>query len=399
MFSDRYQIACEAVAEFPHTQPGPLDSLQSMVASDYAPFFWSEGFGLGGDMDQTIIARSAEVKSDLYGGRVFVIVPIYVTSICEEQCLYCNYRGGNKGIGVERRRLTDDELEREATFLVEEKRLRVLELVYSTDPQMRVDAMCRHVELLRRVLERHGGGLVGLSAEALEESEYLRLINAGLCWSVLWQETYDKARYAALHPGKTKKSNFEYRLDAHERMLAAGVEHVGIGVLSGLSDWRRDWAMLMLHEQYLRQNCGRAATILGTPRLKLAPGAVLKESPYTPALTEFLVTVALHNVFSPRTAAFVSTREDWDVCVEMARGGGCLFTLNCSTTPGGYSLPHCGCQFTSHSYDAPIYSTKLKSEGLDPVFNWRTDDLSGDSRPDAALVGPTKCRSSRVGTN
>jgi 2-iminoacetate synthase len=351
-----------------------------MVASDYAPLFWSEGFGLGGELDQAIIARSAEVKAGLYGGRVFVIVPIYVTSICEEQCLYCNFRGGNKGIGVERRRLRDDELEQEAIYLIEEKGLRVLELVYSTDPRMRVDAMCRHVELLQRVLDRHGGGLVGISAEALEESDYCHLIDAGLCWSVLWQETYDKARYAVLHPGRTKKANFEYRLDAYERMLAAGVEHVGIGVLSGLSDWRRDWAMLMLHEKYLQQHYGGGASILGTPRLKLAPGALLQESPYTLARQEFLVTVALHNIFSPTTAAFVSTREDWDLCVELARGGGCLFTLNCSTTPGGYSLQHGGCQFTAHSYDAPIYSTKLKSEGLDPVFNWRAGDLSRDYR-------------------
>ena len=387
MFSNRYEIVWEQVSELSGTRAGRLDSLRPMVASDYAPFFWSEGFGLGGDLDQAIIARSAEVKAALYGGRVFVIVPIYVTSICEEQCLYCNFRGGNKGIGVERRRLTDDELEQEATYLIEDKGLRVLELVYSTDPRMRVDAMCRHVELLRRVLDRHGGGLVGLSAEALEESDYRRLIDAGLCWSVLWQETYDKARYAVLHPGRTKKANFEYRLDAYERMLAAGVEHVGIGVLSGLADWRRDWAMLMLHEEYLQQHCGGGATILGTPRLKLAPGALLQESPYTLTRQEFLVTVALHNMFSPTTAAFVSTREDWDLCVEMARGGGCLFTLNCSTTPGGYSLQHGGCQFTAHSYDAPIYSSKLKSEGLDPVFNWRARDLSGDYRPDAVVCG------------
>ena len=392
MFSDRYAIVCEQVSEFSHTRPGPLDSLRLTAASDYAPFFWSEGFGLGGELDQAIITRSAELKAALYGGRVFVIVPIYVTSICEEQCLYCNFRGGNKGVGVERRRLTDDELEREALYLIEEKGLRVLELVYSTDPQMRVDTMCRHVELLRRLLDQHGGGLVGISAEALEESDYRRLIDAGLCWSVLWQETYDKSRYAVFHPGKTKKANFEYRLDAYERMLAAGVEHVGVGVLSGLSDWRQDWATLMLHEEYLQEHYGGGATILGTPRLKLAPGALFQESPFTPTREEFLVTVALHNMFSPPTAAFVSTREDWDACVELARGGGCLFTLNCSTTPGGYSLQHGGCQFTAHSYDAPAYSTKLKSEGLDPIFNWRVGDLSGDYRPDVAVCGGARKR-------
>jgi len=392
MFSDHYKIACEQATELSRTCPVPLDSLRPTVASEYAPFFWSTEFGHGGELDRAILARSAEVKANLYGGRVFVIVPIYATSICEEQCLYCNFRGGNKGIEVERRRLTDDELEQEAIYLVEQKGQKVLELVYASDPRMRVDSMCRHVELLRLVLERHGGGLVGISAESLEEGDYRRLVEAGLCWSVHWQETYDKTRYTMLHPGRTKKANFEYRLDTYERMLAGGVEQVGVGVLSGLSDWRRDWAMLMLHEEYLKKHHGAGATLLGTPRLKLAPGAILQDTPYTPTRQEFLVTVALHNMFSPTTAAFVSTREEWDVCLELARGGGCLFTLNCATTSGGYSLQRGGCQFTSGSYDAPIYSGKLKSEGLDPVFNWRAEDLSGDRQLDTVICGDAERR-------
>jgi 2-iminoacetate synthase len=380
MFSDRYERVREQVSELSHARPEPLDPLRPYVASEVVPWLWSEEYGCSGNLDRHILLRAANVKRELYGGRVFVIVPLYVTSICQEQCLYCNFRAGNKGVSVERRRLTDPELEAEALYLIEEKGLRVLELVYSTDPQMRVDTMCRHVELLRRLLEKHGGGLVGISAEAFEESEYRRLVDAGLCWSVLWQETYDKSRYAELHPGKAKKANFEYRLNAYEHMLAAGIEHVGIGVLSGLADWRRDWSMLMLHEEYLQQYY-RGASILGIPRLKPASGAIFQESPFTPTRQEFLVTVGLHNCFLPTTAPFVSTREDWELCVELARGGGCIFTLNCSTTPGGYSLQHCGCQFPANSYDAPIYSTKLKAEGLDPIFNWKACDLAGKYAP------------------
>jgi len=380
MFSAQYEIMCEQVADLSHALPRPLDSLEPQVASQFVPFLWSEGFGTGGELDRAILARAAERKAALYDGCVFIIVPIYVTSVCQEQCLYCNYRAGNKGIGVERKRLTDEELEKEALYLIREKGLRVLELVYSSDPKMRVDTMCRHVELLRELLGAHGGGLVGISAEALEESDYRRLVSAGLCWSVLWQETYDKSRYAELHPGKTPKTNFAHRVDAYERMLAAGIPHVGIGILSGLADWKRDWAMLMLHEEYLRKKYPNGATILGTPRLKLAPGAVLQESPFTPTRQEFVATIALHNLFSPSTAPFVSTREEWDVCLELARGGGCLFTLNCSTTPGGYSLHHEGCQFTSQSYDAPVYSAKLRAEGLVPEFAWKAGDLFDNGR-------------------
>jgi 2-iminoacetate synthase len=383
MFSAQHQAASERIVGLRQQRAGSLAALRPRVASDFVPLLWEGEFGTAGALDRAILGRSAALKSALYGGRVFAIVPIYVTSICSEQCVYCNYRAGNKGIGVERRRLSDPELQQEARYLVEQKGLRVLELVYATDPRMWVDAMCRHVELLRRLLDSRGGGLVAISAEALEESEYRRLVGAGLSISVLWQETYDKSRYSMLHPGKTKKANFEYRMDAYERMLLAGVPHVGVGVLSGLAEWKQDWAMLMLHEEYLRQY-GHGATILGIPRLKRAPGALLQESPFTPTRQEFVVTVALHNIFSPPTVAFVSTREDWDVCVKLARGGGCLFTLNCSTTPGGYSLQHGGCQFTSHSYDAPVYSARLRAEGLEPVFLWNHQDLLGECQLEAA---------------
>src|ERR1035438_8982703 len=322
MFSDQYESIWQQVSDLSHTRPKPLDSLEPTVASDFAPLLWSEEFGQGGELDRAIIAGAASRKMGLYGGGGVVVAPIYVSSICQEQCFYCNFRAGNKGVGVERRRLTDDELLSEARYLIEEKGQKVLELVYASDPKMRVDTMCRHVEILHRLLAQHGGGLVGISAESFEEKDYRRLVEAGLCWSVLWQETYDKGGYAALHPGKTKKTNFEYRLDAYECMLTAGVEHVGIGILSGLSDWRRDWAMLMLHEEYLRKQYGEHVTILGTPRLKNAPGALLQDSPFTPTRQEFLATVALHNIFSPTTAPFVSTREDWDVCIELASGGG-----------------------------------------------------------------------------
>src|SRR5579863_4988249 len=172
MFSQRYRQACEDLARQRTVPPPSLDSLRPGEAAEFVSLLGSEGFGCGGDLDQNIIARSNELKRSLYDGRVFVTAPMYATSICWEQCLYCNYRAGNKGVGVERRRLTDAELVQEATYLVEEKGLRVLELVYASDPRMRADTMSRHVELLRTLLERRGGGLVGISAEALDECEY-----------------------------------------------------------------------------------------------------------------------------------------------------------------------------------------------------------------------------------
>lgn len=72
-FSNHYEIAREEVSELSRRRRAPLDSLRPTVAS----FFWSQRFGLGGEFDRAIQARSAELKASLYEGRVFVIVPIF----------------------------------------------------------------------------------------------------------------------------------------------------------------------------------------------------------------------------------------------------------------------------------------------------------------------------------
>ena len=379
MFSDQYQSVWDGLERL----SGSPDSLRELSAAECSALLWREGFGAGGQLDGELRDRSAQSRRDIYDGRLYAVVPLYVSSYCAEQCVYCNYRAGNHGVGVERKRLSDEELRREATYLVEEKGFRTIELVYASDPQMKSTVIARHVEIVREVLEQHGGGIVGLSCEALDEAEYMLLADAGLSFSVLWMETYDAERFATLHPGRLTKSRFEYRLDAYERMIAAGIPAVGIGILSGLSDWRRDWAMLMHHEEYLREHCGEGARILGIPRLKRAPGAVMQGSEFIPTDEEFVATLALHKLFAKTTTPFVSTREDWETCIQIAQGGGCLFTLNCSTIPGGYSLETKGGQFANNSFDAPVFAPKLEAMGFKPQFRWDVSDLAG-IRADAA---------------
>jgi len=335
-----------------------------------AGLLYAPGFGSGGELDEILLRRSEERKAFLFHRTVQAVVPIYVTSICNEHCLYCNYRAGNQDNSVRRLRLTDEELLREAEFLIEEKGFRCLELVYASDPVARGTAICRQVQLVRDLLERKGGGLVGLSAQALDGEEYRSLLDAGLTFCVLWQETYDRWRYQALHPGRGRKSSFEYRLDAFERMLRAGIRDVGIGVLTGLSPWKRDWAMLIRHEAWLREQFGHPASILGIPRLKPAPGAQVHTTPFLPTDLEFLATVALHNLIYPEVRPFISTRESFELGSQLARGGGCLFTFNCTTIPGGYTFNNPGCQFPSGSYDTLLYAPRLAELGLATEWNW-----------------------------
>jgi 2-iminoacetate synthase len=376
MFSERYQQLWDEVSAESECKLQNASDLAATAApgdARLARLLWEKEFGAEDDIDRLLLARSEETKSALFGNVVQAVVPIYVTSVCAEGCYYCNYRSGNKGQDVQRIRLSDSQLVDEAEFLIREKGLRSLELVYASDPLMPPAVVCRHVEAVRNALERHGGGLVGLSYEPIEESEYRSLRNAGLSFCVLWQETYDRERYRELHPGNLTKSRFEYRLDAFERMAAAGIPDVGIGILTGLAPWKQDWAMLMRHERYLLER-GAGAAILGIPRLKPATGATIRSTPFIPADREFLATVALHNLAFPEVRPFVSTREEFALCARLAKGGGCLFTFNCTTIPGGYTQIAGGYQFPTGNYDAPVFSRTLRELGLNTEWNWSAYD-------------------------
>lgn len=327
-------------------------------------------FGRGGALDAQWLRRGREAKRVRYGDVVQAVSPLYVSSICKERCTYCNYRAGSSDPGLKRVRLSMDELEREVRFLVADRGLRAVELVYASDPMIGVDEMEAHIALTKRILAEYGGTRVGLSAEPMEVEDYERLRAAGLSFSVVWQETYDPVRYAELHPGHQVKSDFNYRVDSFGRMLEAGIEDVGMGVLSGLADWRRDWSMLMRHEEWLRECYGRGATILGVPRLKAAPGAVFQESGYAPSDDAFRALAALHNARFPEVRLFVSTREDFEMCLQLAEGGGCLFTFNCSVVPGGYTLDNAGAQFVTGNFDTLRYAERVAQAGLRVDWDW-----------------------------
>jgi len=348
-----------------------FETLWREVSAGPLPPLDSPEFGAGGPLDAGLAARARLRKLEHFGGSVFPVSPLYVTSVCKERCTYCNYRAGSTDPDLKRVRLGDAQLEQEVRFLAEERGLRAVELVYASDPQITADDICRHVELTARILARHGRAVVGLSAEPCSADEYRRLRDAGLTFSVVWMETYDPQRYRELHPGKQTKTDFGWRLESYERMIEAGLEGIGYGVLSGLADWRRDWSMLVVHQRWLRKHYGRGPNILGIPRLRPAPGAPFDPGGCLPSDAVFRSLAAWHNALFPDVMPFVSTREEFETCLQLAAGGGCLFTFNCSTVPGGYTLDHRGAQFRTGDYDALRFAPRLRAAGLEPDWAWR----------------------------
>ena len=112
---------------------------------------------------------------------------------------------------------------------------------------------------------------ISLEVGPMETDEYRPLVEAGAEGLIVYQETYHREVYAAMHTSGPKR-NFDWRLETPERAHAAGFRRLGIGALFGLSDWRRETLCLAVHAQYLLRHCWKSQLTISLPRLRPCAG-------------------------------------------------------------------------------------------------------------------------------
>jgi 2-iminoacetate synthase len=295
-----------------------------------------------------IHAAAGRARKELAPPTVEFVIPVYLTSFCENECLYCGYRQSNAL--AERVRLSLEEFRRELDLILSWGH-RQIELVLSQDPEFGPDVVARYVELTRRKLDGLGGGVVGLCSPVYEREDYVRLRDAGLEWVVEWQETYHQPHFDRWHVAGSPKRDIEYRLDLWDRVIAAGIRKVALGALLGLYDWRFDALAAIEHGNYLRLAYGLEPHAMGIPRLKPARGVLAsqKASRFSVSDDDYRVILSLYHLAFPRSRLFFNTRESYEMNISMVAAGD-LFTVDCDTFPGGYLRNDTPGQFSTHGY-------------------------------------------------
>jgi 2-iminoacetate synthase len=304
----------------------------------------------GRDLDRRgeIQAAASQFRQRIAGDTLEFIIPEYLTSFCQNDCLYCGYRKSNPL--AERIRLSLAEYERELDLILSWGH-RQIELVLAEDEEFGPDRLAAYVELTKRKLEALGGGRVALNAPPYEEENYRRLRAAGLDWVALWQETYDQPHFDRWHYPGSPKRHYEFRLDIWDRAIAAGFTRVALGVLFGLYDWRYDVLALIEHGNYLRRTYGIQPHALGIPRMKPARGVLASQKPsrFRVADKDYQLAVSIYHLAFPRARLFFNTRETYEFNLGMVAGGD-LFTVDCVTLPGAYLRGYLPGQFATYSY-------------------------------------------------
>lgn len=338
---------------------------------------------------EVMARRSVMLTRRHFGRTMRMFAPLYLSNECVNNCAYCGFSRDNAILRVT---LEIEQVASEARHLAAEGFRNIL-LVAGEHPKFVSGGY------LRQCLERLAREIPSISLEVapMETEDYVPMVEAGAEGLVVYQETYERDAYRELHTAGPKK-DYDWRLDAPERAHAAGFRRLGIGVLFGLADWRREATALAAHLLHLQRVCWTSQITVSLPRLRPAAGSFEPTHPFGDRdLTQLLC--ALRLTF-PQVGIVLSTREPAPLRDALAPLGVTMMSAGSHTEPGGYtgqgsdqlhqtvngrkievSIPATTCgstlateQFSISDDRTPLeVAAMLRSKGLEPVWkDWES---------------------------
>lgn len=246
-----------------------------------------------------VMARRAQDMTRRHFGRAVVLfTPLYLSNYCQNHCVYCGF---NAGQSVARQRLDLAEVAAEGAAIAASGLDHLLVLTGEAPQVAGVDYLEQCLEVLRRRFAS-----VALEVFPMGTGEYASLVQAGADSLTLYQETYDRDRYAELHPAGPKQ-DFDFRLGAPERACQAGMRGVNLGALLGLGSWRYDSFCTGMHAAFLQRRYPGVEIALSLPRMRPHCGGYEPTQPVSDA--ELVQILLAHRLFLPFVGITLSTRE------------------------------------------------------------------------------------------
>ena len=282
-----------------------------------------------------MMKMAEEIKLAFYGNRIVLFAPLYLSNYCVNGCTYCPYHAENKHI--KRKKLTQDEVRQEVIALQDMGHKR-LALEAGEDPLHNpIDYILECIHTIYGIHHKNGDiRRVNVNIAATTVENYRKLRDAGIGTYILFQETYHKESYEALHP-TGPKHDYRYHTEAMDRAMEGGIDDVGIGVLFGLDKYRYEFAGLLMHAEHLEAVHGVGPHTISVPRLKKADD--IDPSKFENGIDDetFLKIIACIRIAVPYTGMIISTRESEAVRGKALRVGISQISGGSRTSVGGYA--------------------------------------------------------------
>jgi 2-iminoacetate synthase len=286
---------------------------------------------------EEMYAAARFVKNEIYGNRLVLFAPLYISNLCNNECVYCAYRSQNQELV--RRALTQEEIATETRLLIEQGHKRILLLAGESYPKE--DGFNYILKAIATIYQTKSGRgeirRVNVNIAPLTVDQFKQLKAAKIGTFQLFQETYHRETYAAVHLAGPKR-DFDWRTTAMDRAMAAGIDDVGIGVLVGLYDWKFDLLAMLQHIRHLEEKFGVGPHTISVPRIEPAIGStVASHPPHQVSDADFKKIIAILRLTVPYTGIIMSTRESAETRRETFQLGVSQISAGSRTNPGGYA--------------------------------------------------------------
>ncbi|MBU0630621.1 MAG: [FeFe] hydrogenase H-cluster radical SAM maturase HydG [Candidatus Margulisbacteria bacterium] len=304
---------------------------KGLTPQETAPLLQCDDKDLVGQIFQT----ASRVKEQIYGKRMVLFAPLYVTNECVNNCLYCGFRKDNTGLI--RKTLSLPELAEEVTILENTGHKRIL-MVFGEHPKYaNIDFIEQAIDRAYSVKTEKGEiRRINVNLAPLSLEDFKRLKAAKIGTYQAFQETYHRETYKKMHPSG-KKADYDWRLSAFDRAQQAGIDDLGAGVLFGLYDYKFEVLALLFHSMHLEKEYRSGPHTISVPRLEPALNAPAANQPPHPVSDyEFKKLVAIIRLAVPYTGMILSTRESAALRNELIGLGISQLSAGSRTYPGGY---------------------------------------------------------------
>lgn len=283
-------------------------------------------------LNNLIFKAAREIKEAIYGRRLVLFAPLYISNFCRNSCLYCAFRQDNKEL--KRRKLSREEIRKETKTLIDRGHKRLL-LVAGEESDL--DYVLDAIKAVYKTKSKNGEiRRVNVNVAPLSVEGFRRLKKAGIGTFQMFQETYHRPTYERVHVSGPKK-DYLWRLYAMDRAQEAGIDDVGIGVLFGLYDYRFEVLALLYHALHLEKKFGVGPHTISVPRIEPAFNAPLsKNPPFKVSDEDFKKLVAIIRLAVPYTGIILSTRENPELRDEVFKLGVSQISAGSRTSPGSY---------------------------------------------------------------
>ncbi|NLV22217.1 MAG: [FeFe] hydrogenase H-cluster radical SAM maturase HydG [Syntrophomonadaceae bacterium] len=289
------------------------------------------------EKNQEIYQLAEQLKKDIYGNRIVMFAPLYLSNYCVNGCVYCPYHMKNTHIA--RKKLTQEDIRREVTALQDMGHKR-LAIEAGEHPTMNpIEYILESIETIYSVKHKNGSiRRVNVNIAATSVENYKKLKDAGIGTYILFQETYHKESYEKLHP-TGPKHNYAYHTEAMDRAMQGGIDDVGLGVLFGLEMYRYEFAALLMHAEHLEAVFGVGPHTISVPRIR--PADDIDASSFDNGIDDdtFAKLVACIRIAVPYTGMIVSTRESQKCRERVLKLGISQISGGSRTSVGGYVEP------------------------------------------------------------